>query len=498
MSLQLTNFEGARKLMLRSIGFRHTVAIVAAAILLTSCASPDIYNDGPQFALKKDSFDPEHPSYSFLNFAETPRSPRLKPDLIVITLSGGGSRAAALAAATMNELHQFKIDGAPITDNVVLLSSTSGGSLAAAYVAVHGFGDYRNFRKNFLEKDNTKDLILRGIGPRLFYDRSAVFHEFIEERLDLRSMTFGDLIRRNDRPFIVMNATDLSAGEEFSFVQRDFSSICTNLGAMPISVGATASAAIPFLLTDVELRNRSDECAGAREVEPPPSFFFSARDAVVKRYKYNLRHAYDDTAPNPGRPRPRVIHLADGGLVDNLGVSGVDDADIDAGGSLAYQIDPSFSVTPIRQVLLIEVNARNEKQRDDLDQGRGSPGLLAMLGLSINIPIDRATSLSDGAMQSGLDAVESMRPYLREGVRKVQIDFDLIGDDEADLRRRVKSIGTSLSLKNGELADLERVARMLLRKSGCFAQFVDESGAKADDYVSPGPKNVTGFPYDCQ
>ena len=495
--MPLTSQMGSRSVIPCVMNFQFTAFMIATAILLAGCANPVVYNSGSQFALKENSFDSDHPSYSFLSFAERDRSPQLKPDLIVITLSGGGIRASALAAAVMNEMQGFKIDGTSITNNVILVSSTSGGSLAAAYVAVHGFNHYREFRANFLEKKNTMDLILSGLGPRLFYDRSAIFREFIERRLDLQSMTYGDLIQRNDRPFFIMNATDLSAGEAFSFVQRDFTAICTNLNAMPISVGATASGAIPFLLTDVEMTNRSKECESTNKNEALPTFYFSARDAVAKRYRYNLQHAYDDSAPNANRPRPRVIHLADGGLVDNLGVSGVGDVDIDAGSSLASQINPLASVSPIRQLLLIEVNARNEKQRNDLDQDYGSPGLLKMLGLTINIPIDRATSLSDSALQAGLQEVESIRPYLRNGVRKVQIDFDLIGDDDADLRKRVKSIGTSLSLTPSELADLEKVARTLLRKSGCFARFIDESGAIADDYVSPGPKNVTGVAYDC-
>jgi NTE family protein len=471
----------------------------SAPILLGACANPVVYNEGKKFDLEERAFDQSHPAYTFQNYAETPRVPRLKPDLIVMTLSGGGIRAAALAAAVMNELHRFEINGAPITDNVILVSSTSGGSLAAGYFAVHGFDHYADFRSQFLEKQNTRDLLLRGLGPRLFYDRSAVFQEFIEERLDLKGMTFGQLIQRHDRPFFVMNSTDLSTGEAFAFVQHDFSSICTNLNAMPISVGMTASAAIPFLLTDVELRNRNSECANEVKSEVLPAYFFDARDAVAKRYKYNLRHAFDDTAPNPQRPRPVFIHLADGGLVDNLGVGGADDADIDAASSLSAQIDPSSQVSAIRQVLVIEVNARNEKQHDDLNRDRGSPGLISMLGLTINTPIDRATSLSDGALKVGMEAVESMRPYVTDGVHVTQIDFDLIGDDEADLRRRVKGINTSLTLMPGELADLEKVAKSLLRKSGCFAQYVDRSGAKADDYISPGAdRNVTGFPYDCQ
>ena len=257
--------------MLLSFG-RGALGALSMSVFLSACGSPVVYNEGNQFALKSNSFEQGRRAYSFLNFALTERSPQLKPDLIVLTLSGGGLRAAALAAATMNELHQFTIRGAPITDNIVLVSSTSGGSLAAGYVAVHGFDHYREFRANFLEKPNTTDLFRRGIGPRLFYDRSAVFLAFLEERLGFNSMTFGDLIRRNDRPFFVMNATDLSSGESFAFIQNNLSNICTNLSPIPISVGVTASSAIPFLLTDVELKNRSNECGSGLQNMASPNF----------------------------------------------------------------------------------------------------------------------------------------------------------------------------------------------------------------------------------
>lgn len=476
------------------------VTFVAACLLiLASCGSPKIYNEDQSFSeagTRKTSLG--EPYYNSINYAETPRVPQLRPDLIIVTLSGGGIRAAALAAATLNELEKFTINGIPITNNIVLISSTSGGSITAGYIAAHGFGHYADFRRDFLSKDNTRDLLLRALRPRGFYDRSSIMQEFLEERLDMKGMTYGELATRNDRPYFVMNATNLSTGEPFSFVPYQFRELCTNMNPLPLSVAMTASGAFPFVLTDVELKNRMDECPERLKEETGGNPFRLTSEAVAMRDHYNLVHAYDEKSPLKFRSRPKYIHLSDGGLVDNLGAVGANYIEIDAASSIKQQVAPwGNPENLIRQVLIIEVNAKNEKHKDKLDQHGGSPGILSMIGLVTGIPIDRATTLNADALRASFHAADSLSPYVATGILMTEIDFDLIDDAEESLRDRVKSIGMTFTLSQQNLKDLEYVATSQLRSSPCFARYVADSGAVGPGYILPQEEGRTGFRYDC-
>jgi len=48
---------------------------------------------------------------------------------IVVTMSGGGLRATAFATAVMNTIRNYNRGGRPLTDDVILVSGTSGAAL---------------------------------------------------------------------------------------------------------------------------------------------------------------------------------------------------------------------------------------------------------------------------------------------------------------------------------------------------------------------------------
>jgi predicted acylesterase/phospholipase RssA len=490
--------------MLKILGFnglferlKGLALLVAAILLLASCGAPKIYNDGDRFRSAGQIMPAT--AYNFINWIEGEHEPKIQPDVIIVTLSGGGIRAAALAASTLEQLHKFTINGKPLTDNIVMVSSTSGGSIAAGYIAVHGFGHYDEFRRDFLTRKNTRDLFLSGAGPKIFYDRSSIMQEFLENRFGMQMLTFGQLLQRKDRPFFVFNATDLSGGRQFRFVQSDFNLICTDLQDMPVSVGVAASAAIPFLLTDVEMKNRWDDCPLKKEdvAGALSDSYFDAGQSATQHYRYNLVHAFDADSSLPVRSRPRFLHLADGGLVDNLGVGGTGQHDIDAASSISGKIGgPDEHKSNIRQVLVVEVNARSDKMKTALDSRSGSPGLLSMADLVTSIPIDRTTALTANALQ---DFFENENPalYVNSGVFVVQIDFDLLSEANADLRNKVKSIDMGLTLSEDQLKNLELASSILLRSSPYFARFVAQSGAVADGYRLREKNGSTGCPFDC-
>ena len=91
------------------------LSIFALALSAASCASARIQNDSETTRLASGIGFKDR--YSFWNWVDT-HPQRLQPDLIIVTLSGSGIRAAALAASTIEELRKFTIAGRPLTDNI--------------------------------------------------------------------------------------------------------------------------------------------------------------------------------------------------------------------------------------------------------------------------------------------------------------------------------------------------------------------------------------------
>src|SRR5439155_425296 len=77
--------------------------------------------------------------------------------LVIVTFSGGGTRAAALAYGTLEALRDvtLKIGGRPrrLLDEVDIINAVSGGSIVAAYYAVHRDRIFRDFESKFLYRD---------------------------------------------------------------------------------------------------------------------------------------------------------------------------------------------------------------------------------------------------------------------------------------------------------------------------------------------------------
>ena len=82
--------------------------------------------------------------------------------LVILTLSGGGTRAAALAYGTMEALRDVKLRmgsrSRRLLDEVDVINAVSGGSIVAAYYAVHRDGLFRDFEAWFLKRDVERQL----------------------------------------------------------------------------------------------------------------------------------------------------------------------------------------------------------------------------------------------------------------------------------------------------------------------------------------------------
>jgi predicted acylesterase/phospholipase RssA len=198
-----------------------------------------------------------------------------------IAISGGGSRSAVFSAACMFELQRVGL-----LQHVDYISSVSGGSLTAAYFCVSSDDWNPAMVEKKLTHSFASDVIINFILPwntvalaLTHWDRSDLLADSFRKTLfsrNGRELTFADL--REDRPRLLINATDLQSGKPFVFCNENFDRLNSDLSRYPISHAVAASSAVPVLMNHVTLRDYSTT------------------------YK-------------------QFTHLIDGGVNDNLGIS---------------------------------------------------------------------------------------------------------------------------------------------------------------------------------
>lgn len=239
---------------------------------------------------------------------------RLHP-FIGVAFSGGGSRAANFSFVVLEELERIGL-----LEHVEAFSSVSGGSITAAWVAqnLNGKPDKKFWEEGsrLLGRDIAADFRNRFFSPDIFirtfftsYDRGDVLAETFDQQLfhgasfsNIKSSSIGYGTAKY-QPSLFINATALSdplfsSGmhpdlrlpmgmymSTFTFSVERFAEMNSNLQAMPISYAVAASAAFPAAINPITLQfaDKKVDSTGTQ--------------LISKRY----------------------IHLADGGLSDNLG-----------------------------------------------------------------------------------------------------------------------------------------------------------------------------------
>ncbi len=417
--------------------------------------------------------------------------------VILMTFSGGGSRAAALAESVLREMAATGYaasDGRYVlTEDVKLISSVSGGSVTSAWFGLrrgpgHRDGDLDGLRDNFLSRDNMAALELDAANPiTLFglvtgsFTRIEALEALFNERL-FHNATLAQ-INQPGKPYVVFNATDMAGGESFALVPRRFDDVCSNYDALPLATAVSASAAFPILLTPVSFQDFSGGCAGRLRngdwiridlsIPPYPSNpytpYLNLPEYKEARYANDLRHG-----PSPFRAID-YLYFLDGGLADNLGTQSLRSALIapydDAG------VLRAINQGKIRRLVIIVVNARSDPP-NKLYRQQNQPGLVSMVQTVTSVPIDANTANSEIAL-SGLlgelrDAAAGAGNSAKFGGMKVYgitVDYDQIPVDtpaHRRLRDQAKDVPTSWTLTGAQLQATEEAGSFLLRRHPCW------------------------------
>jgi NTE family protein len=398
-------------------------------------------------------------------------------NIVLLAFSGGGTRAAALSYGVMQELRDTTIAAAGerirLLDEVDTISSVSGGSFTAAYYGVFGDQLFETYEQDFLRQSIQSILLQRLLSPAHWF--KALFTRFdrtelaidVYDRLVFKGATFAD-ISLDEGPFIEINATDLAAGQRFSFTQERFDLLCSDLSRFSIARAVTASSAVPVAFSTVVLENHADRCDITQTREwrllnslsvtddQPESEYQQEFVDSLKTYRDVDKRAY--------------IHLVDGGISDNLGLRAAIER-MDTIGNEVFQ-DPD--VPPPRNVLVILVNAE-VKPELVIEKTASKPSIGATVSAFSGAQISRYTAETRATMQR--KAAEMQATAQRNGwptrVFFAEVSFDDVLNREAS--QLLNSLPTSLELSNDQIDALIASGRILLRQEPEFQRFLSKS-----------------------
>jgi len=461
-------------------------ALVVATIglALSACATRPI---NPPLA----HFEP-HAGYRWANRPDLPRNDR--ETLLLLAFSGGGMRAAAFSYGVLEELRRTPVGlpamGHSMLSEVDLISGVSGGSFTALAYALEDERLFDSYPQDFLYRDVESALLGRLFDPVTWpstlssgYGRSELAEQYYD-RILFHGATFADL-QGKPTPTSLVSATDIATGLRWTFSQADFDVICSNLNKMPLSRAAAASSAVPVVLSPVTLNNYGGSCgysdpAWVRAAIQPRSRAWVGNRAL-ERYR-DLR-SYQQPGERP------YLHLVDGGLSGNLGVTGIIEALQELESDPSYR--ESVGVDRVRHVAIVIVNAASSPSFG-YSKREASPSALEMLLQAVSVPIDRYTYESVDALED-IVTEWKLRRQLEVSDAKLAgklvpadaitpLEFSVINvsfDDLADSSEReyLLNLPTSLSLPPEAIDRLRAAAASLLRNSAAYRKLVDSISA---------------------
>lgn len=421
--------------------------------------------------------------YRYANLEGAENSEEL---FVILSFSGGGTRAAALAYGVLETLRdsQVEMNGASrnLLDQVDVISSVSGGSFTAAYYGLHGdaiFEEGGRFERDFLYRDVEADLRRRLLNPinwaRLAsptFGRIELAEEVYQQLL-FDEASFADLTDRGRKPFLLINATDMDKGAQFTFVQSQLDPMCVDLDSIPLSRAVAASSNFPIAFTPLTLNSYPGRCG--YEAPPWVANALQGLEANPRRY-YRARNweRYQELERD-------YVHLLDGGVSDNIGLRPALDAlRAPTLQEVEWSVLNKINRELVDTLVVIVVDAKPASPAADFDTSPRSPGPKQVINTIATTPL----------VNYSFDTVELLRETLRDradaqrlsreagnGLHQVDLYYIYVGFDQLedpDERERFQRIPTRFHLPAEEVDALRRIGARLLEQSPCFQQLVGQ------------------------
>jgi NTE family protein len=357
--------------------------------------------------------------------------------LVVLSLSGGGSRAAYWSADVMLRLQQVYADqGVDLLAHVNAISSVSGGSLPAAYYAIStdpgdttGYG--RQWDESTVRRLMRKDYTLRWFGNWFWpsnigkfwftaFDRTDIMAQTLADNLyDRRvgglDLTMSDL--RPDRPYLILNSTNGTQDhfdQPFTFTAEDFASLHSDLDGYSLARAVMATASFPAVFNYMTLRDYPS-CGGQK----------------------------------------KYTHVFDGGNSDNLGLTSV----------ARIMADLATSGTRVDNLVVILVDAYTNS--NGVSDTRADPRSITDFIVDKNflaatdalLASNRAAKLQ--SFQQYFNGWIAADPARKQHAVFYQVQFDDIKQDVA-LNLKLNQIPTNFKLSADDADAIDQAAALLL------------------------------------
>lgn len=436
-----------------------------ALLLLGGCGSWHYTVNAPL-----SRYDAGH-GYRLANLKDDGNSDSL---LMLLAFSGGGMRAAALSYGVLERLAAERITwegkSKRLLDEVDIINAVSGGSITAAYYALHRDRIFDDFEKRIamprLQDQIASQIISLSSIPRLMsprYGRIDMLQQFLDESL-FEGRTFAELSAARRRPFVVISATDMALGARFEFTQDYFNLLCSDLDRLPVARAVAASAAVPLVLSPVTLWNYAGSCAA------PAGFLDPAKSegeiAVRQEHRRRQLASYREAGQRP------FVHLLDGGLSDNIGLGAFTEA-VEIHGGVGAAL-AALGVHGVRKLVFITVNAETETDRSP-ELSADVPGMLQVARALGDIPINRYSYETQLRVQQSLQ-----RWYRSQGgpaesrieLYMINVALDALQDPEE--KRALMSVPTALQLPADSLQRIRNAAVLLMETSPDFQRLLSD------------------------
>jgi len=405
--------------------------------------------------------------------------PKRSKDLtLILTFSGGGTRAAALSYGVLEELRDSRVKinnkNSRLLDEIDLISSVSGGSFTSAYYGLFGDRIFKDFERKFLKRRVQTELLRLSLfspkawirlAPALF-ERSDLAADYYHRTI-FRKKTFADM--REDAPRIVINATDLSLGRGFAFTDYHFSWICSNLNSFPVGRAVAASSAVPVVFSPIALRNYSGKNGCKYSPLARLNTKIADGDITEKRHnqtlsiqKYNQGEQY------------KYLHLVDGGVSDNLGIRALLDM-VAFNKKNMWQTLKGFKLSETKQLDFLVVNA-SSFANPSIPKNAVAPSTVKV--------IDATTTIQSNQYNvETLELLRSQFPLWKKQVKQGRckeipsrhcgdIEFSIIevnlDDLKEDEREALLYVPTSFELPHDTVDKLKKAGHDLLKRSDEF------------------------------
>lgn len=379
-----------------------------------------------------------------------------KKALVVLALSGGGSRSAYWASSVMLALGKvYENHRLNILEEVDIISSVSGGSLPAAYYTISKDpgvpkGKIKSERiwredivKELMSRNYRRKWILNSFWPNNIFkywftafDRSDIMAQTFADNLydvAIIGTSLGEDLRFKDinpeRPNLVLNSTNGTGdafAEIFPFTEDRFERINSDIGQYEIGRAVMATAAFPAAFNYMTLQ---------------------------------------DYAASEKDQQPRFIHVFDGGNADNLGLKSSTDI---------FKINKDQYSKYI--LILIDSYTKNTGVESSLPDARAGVDFAVDMNFLDSLETLLANN-RDNLIDKTIDVFEDLgRQVDKNGKNPEYIFYHIRFEDIRDhkLRKDLNKIKTDFKISKANIQAIdEAVKKLIMKENDCLTIIKD-------------------------